>query len=152
MIEERGKEGDGDRGRQREERDGERERGGREGEGRERGRGRREGDRERVNVQVNGCCPGSLVDQNFLPVSLTTPVACTVAVQPFSMICVPIPALMVCSRRERHKFRKVNGRALIKAWGDRAVRVRGRDLGWFRLVGWLVGRVGELGHAMAGLR
>ena len=31
---------------------------------------------------MNACCPGSLVDQNFLSVSFTTPVACTVTVSP----------------------------------------------------------------------
>mmetsp|Transcript_34344 Transcript_34344/g.102027 ORF Transcript_34344/g.102027 Transcript_34344/m.102027 type:complete len:200 (+) Transcript_34344:57-656(+) len=43
---------------------------------------------------VKGFWPGSLVLQNFLPDSLTTPVACTVAVEPF-LISAPLPPFRI---------------------------------------------------------
>eukprot|EP00631_Chrysoreinhardia_giraudii_P005383 CAMPEP_0197421590 /NCGR_PEP_ID=MMETSP1170-20131217/9781_1 /TAXON_ID=54406 /ORGANISM="Sarcinochrysis sp, Strain CCMP770" /LENGTH=129 /DNA_ID=CAMNT_0042948845 /DNA_START=138 /DNA_END=525 /DNA_ORIENTATION=- len=47
-----------------------------------------------AGLKVKGFCPSSLVDQNFFPVSLTTPVAWTVAVAPWPMP-PPVPAFTV---------------------------------------------------------
>ena len=44
---------------------------------------------------MNGDWPSSLVDQNFLPVSLTMPVAWTVTVLPFDTTS-PAPSLSTC--------------------------------------------------------
>ena len=43
---------------------------------------------------MNGCWPASLVLQNCLPVSFTTPVAWTVAVLPLA-IALPSPCLRI---------------------------------------------------------
>ena len=40
-------------------------------------------------LYVKGCWPGSFVLQNFLSVSLTTPVACTVMVSPLAIVGEP---------------------------------------------------------------
>eukprot|EP00217_Crustomastix_stigmatica_P004009 CAMPEP_0183796556 /NCGR_PEP_ID=MMETSP0803_2-20130417/11521_1 /TAXON_ID=195967 /ORGANISM="Crustomastix stigmata, Strain CCMP3273" /LENGTH=64 /DNA_ID=CAMNT_0026041205 /DNA_START=186 /DNA_END=380 /DNA_ORIENTATION=- len=46
-------------------------------------------------LYVNGFWPGSLVDQNFLPLSTMEPVACRVTLEPFTTSFPGLPAVWV---------------------------------------------------------
>jgi len=64
------------------------------------------------------------VDQNFLSVSLTTPVACTVIVSPLAMIGEPTGPGVTVSFNVLRPAMLSQARALVQSWAATSARAR----------------------------
>ena len=79
-------------------------------------------------LYVKGCWPGSFVLQNFLSVSLTTPVAWTVIVSPLAIVGEPSGAGVTVIFFVLRPLIPSQARALVQRWAARTVRAKRRAI------------------------
>ena len=77
-------------------------------------------------LYVKGCWPGSFVLQNFLSVSFTTPVACTVMVSPLAIVGAPAGASETVSFFVFRPTTVSQARALVQRCAATSVRAKRR--------------------------
>ena len=88
-------------------------------------------------LYVKGCWPGSFVLQNFLSVSFTTPVACTVIVSPLAIVGEPSGAGVTVIFFVCRPAIPSQARALVQRWAARTVRAKRRAIIALYAVSWL---------------
>ena len=79
-------------------------------------------------LYVKGCWPGSFVLQNFLSVSFTTPVACTVMVSPLAIVGEPAGAGVTVIFFVLRPLTLSQARALVQRCAATSVRAKRRAM------------------------